>query len=227
MGLPVSALIALEPILSGKKILCLGYPDVIALPEQIEEVLGITPVKFTERGKVHGYNFPLPESYSLFEKLGSELTCIDVVQITGKEKIVDLNYQHDLGKYDLVIDPGTCEHCFNIGQALFNCAHAVKDKGHIFHINPMNVMNHGFYNICPTLMHDFYEQNGWTVKMLDAVPMHPLEFHLTKRFYDGIEYNIYTLAERKGERAMQFPIQDKYYKRVHKTVQLQPNVKAA
>src|SRR6266705_4303210 len=129
MGLPFSELYILAPLANGKKILCLGYPDIIATPEHIEEIFGITPIEFTERGKEHGFDFPLPESYSLFQKLGSELTCVDVVKSFGREKIVDLNYEHDLGKYDLVIDPGTCEHCFNIGQALVNAAEAVAAHG--------------------------------------------------------------------------------------------------
>lgn len=214
MGLPVSALHIIAPLVEGKKILCLGYPDIIATPEHIEEIFGVTPVKFTERGKDHGYEFPLPETYSLFEKVGAELTCIDVVSIFGKEKIVDLNYPHDLGKFDLVIDPGTCEHCFNIAQALMNAAHAVKSEGRIFHINPMNCMNHGFYNICPTLMHDFYEQNGWNIEVIKAVPMRPMEFSATKRFFDSTEYNLYTLAQRLGEMPMSYPTQHKYYKRI-------------
>lgn len=214
MGLPVSALHILAPICAGKKILCLGYPDIIATPEHIEEIFGFTPIAFTERGKEHGFEFPLPESYALFEKLDSELTCVDVIQSMGKEKVADLNYEHDLGKFDLVIDPGTCEHCFNIGQALINAAEAVKSRGFIFHINPMNVMNHGFYNICPTLMHDFYDQNGWTIHNIKAVPMRPLDFSPTKRFFDVIEYNLYTLAERLAEVPMKYPTQYKYYKRI-------------
>jgi len=74
-------------------------------------------------------------------------------------------------------------------QALINAAEAVAAHGHIFHINPMNVMNHGFYNICPTLMHDFYDQNLWTIHLLKAVPMRPLNFSPTSRFFDVIEYN--------------------------------------
>lgn len=214
MGLPVSALHILAPIITGKKVLCLGYPDIIAKPEHIEEIFGVSPVKFTERGTEHGFDFPLPESYDLFEKVGAELSCIDVVQSFGREKIVDLNYPHDLGRFDVVIDPGTCEHCFNIGQALINAAQAVKANGYIFHINPMNVMNHGFYNICPTLMHDFYDQNGWLIGMIKAVPMRPMEFSATKRFFDSMEYNLYTLAQRMGEIPMKYVVQHKYYQRI-------------
>ena len=214
MGLPISALNIVAPLIEGSKVLCLGYPDIIATPEHIEEIFGVTPIKFTERGKEHGIEFPLPEAYSLFEKVGAELTCIDVVQNFGREKIVDLNYPHDLGKYDLVIDPGTCEHCFNVAQAFMNAAHAVRNEGRIFHINPMNCMNHGFYNICPTLMNDFYEQNGWNIDLIKAVPMRPMAFSPTNRFIDSTEYNLYTLAQRLGEVPMSYPVQYKYYKHI-------------
>jgi hypothetical protein len=214
MGLPISALHIIAPLVEGSKVLSLGYPDIIATPEHIEEIFGVTPIQFTERGKSHGYEFPLPESYSLFEKVGAELTCIDVVSSFGKETIVDLNHPHDLGKFDLVIDPGTTEHCFNIAQALMNAAHAVRNEGRIFHINPMNAMNHGFFNICPTLMNDFYEQNGWNIEVIKAVPIRPMEFSATRRFFDSTEYNLYTLAQRLGEVEMKYPVQAKYYKRI-------------
>ena len=214
MGLPISALKILTPHLSNAKILSLGYPDIIATPEILEEMFGVVPVKFTNRGKEHGFDIPLPESYSYFEKLGSELTCVDVVESYGGERIVDLNYPHDLGKYDLVIDPGTCEHCFNIGQAFMNASQSVKDGGRIFHINPMNAMNHGFYNICPTLMNDYYEQNMWKIELLEAMPMRQLNFSAVKRFFDTIEYNLYTLALRVGEMPMKFPVQYKYFNRI-------------
>jgi hypothetical protein len=55
-----------------------------------------------------------------------------------------------------VLDCGTTEHCFNVGQAIINAAHAVKPGGAIFHCFPMCVMNHGFWNASPTAFKDFY-----------------------------------------------------------------------
>jgi hypothetical protein len=73
---------------------------------------------------------------------------------------VDLNYPEDWPeKYDVVIDGGTAEHCFNVGQVFANILSAVRpDGGIVVHVNPLNMMNHGFWNISPTAYADFYRR---------------------------------------------------------------------
>src|SRR3990167_9695948 len=126
MALPFHALKKLEPYMRGAKILSLGYPDLMASKEEIESLFGYKPTKFTEAHKWHKTKEPMPESLELFEAIGAKLTIVDFTQERGMEKVADLNHPHDLGKFDLVIDPGTLEHCFNIGQAFLNAANAVK-----------------------------------------------------------------------------------------------------
>jgi len=64
------------------------------------------------------------------------------------------------GRYDLVYDGGTMEHCFNVGQVMRNILALAKVSGRIVHVNPLNYFNHGFFNFNPTFYHDFYVQSG-------------------------------------------------------------------
>ena len=213
MGLPLHALKALKPYLKGK-VLSLGYPDLIVSSKDIEDLFGYKPTKFTQVHEWHGRKEPLPETLELFEHLGSELTIVDFTSETGTEKIADLNNPHDLGKYDLVIDSGTLEHCFNFGQAFLNAVNAVKVGGVIMHISPLDILNHGFFNICPTLFSDFYMQNGWKLMELKILPCRLPLIHPTNRFDLRTENIIRVLAERMEDSTFKFPIQQKYLEKM-------------
>ena len=219
MALNIKALRILEPHLRKAQVLCLGYPDLLASPEKIKDIFGVEVTRFTNRGKWHtGKEVPLPETQELFDKLGSTIDCIDIAEDFGIERVVDLNHPHDLGKFDLVIDPGTIEHCFNIGQAIINAANAVKLGGRIFHVPPMTMLNHGFYNLCPTLFHDFYTQNGWRIEYMAAFDSGGgMDISATGRFQGRAEASLYVMAQRTNENALKFPIQTKYLKKMEMT----------
>ena len=212
MGLPIYALRKIQPYLKGAKVLCLGYPDIIATGPMIQQAFGFTPMKYTDQNKRHKLEKQLPESFEFFERMGATLECIDNYPTTGFEKIIDLNEPHDLGKYDLVLDPGTMEHCFNIGQAIINAASAVKVGGRILHLSPMMMMNHGFYNICPTFYHDFYGQNHWEINTLEPLNSSPERFSVSDRFSPYKEYLLCCFAMRRTDAALGFPQQTKYLK---------------
>lgn len=211
MALTVRAIKLLFPYLRNAKILSLGYPDLV-IPDCVS-LLGIKPEKFNDTGRWHGVGYCLPESVHVFEKLGSTLDCIDIHASRGVERMVDLNLPVDLGDYDLVIDAGTIEHCFNIAQAIINAAQAVNVGGHIFHSPPLTMINHGFYNICPTFFHDFYTQNGFEIEHMSGYtkdksgPVDP-----TGRFETFSEASLYCVAKRIIKGPLKFPQQTKYLK---------------
>lgn len=210
MGLTVAGLTVISKYPS-KRVLSLGYPDIIATGEVIKNLFHVEPQTYVPNGGWHGVDHELPESVEFFRMIGSELSCIDVHASRGVETVVDLNYPHDLGKFDMVIDPGTVEHCFNIGQAIINAASAVAEGGVIFHTPPMTMINHGFYNLNPTLFFDFYMQNGWEVEMamgvqdgaLFDVPSH-------QRVIIPAESSLYFVARRLNMNPLSFPVQYKY-----------------
>lgn len=208
MALPYHALKLIAPYLKDASVLSLGYPDITVNAIQIEELFGYTPKKFTSGNK--WIKEPIPDSEELFAKMGSELTIVDYVRERNCEMLADLNYPQDLGQFDFVIDPGTLEHCFNIGQAMMNAGNAVKPGGRIFHISPMSMINHGFYNLCPTLFYDFYEQNGWSIESFCIVALADPVCKTTARFTTTLEHLVRTMVRRDGNAPLRMPVQSKY-----------------
>lgn len=213
MALPLHALTKLKPLLKGE-VLSLGYPDLDCTAEDIETIFGYKPTRFTEGNKWHGRKDPLPETEELFERLGVKLTVVDFTKDRGTEIVADLNEPQDFGQFDLVIDPGTLEHCFNIGMALMTAAESVRVGGHILHLSPLNMPNHGFYSISPTLYHDFYTQNGWTAEM--KVIARPSAVSPVDRFFISSEHIVRCLAQRQSNGVLKMPIQTKYLRKAQK-----------
>lgn len=214
----------LERAKPGEAIASMGYPDIVYPPEKLEALLdGRKGLKYREDSDAicrrHGASLhEVPDSESFFELFGLSLDVYDIVQERGDEILCDLNYplpQRVCQQYEHVLDVGTAEHCFNVAQALVNMACLVKVGGHVFHENPFNWGNHGFYNLNPTLFHDFYTDNGFEIvecKLLERSG-EMYEAPRTKRFqFFGKEANIFTIAKRLEVREISMPTQTKYRK---------------
>lgn len=217
MALARHSLEALAPYIKGASVLSLGYPDILCTVEETEEIFGVKPDRLINAGDQHGVDRPLVETMKLLELVGSTLDCVDVVKWRGFERLLDLNEPHDLGQFDLVIDPGTTEHCFNIGQAVMNAARAVKPGGRIYHSLPITMVNHGFYNVCPTMLWDFYTQNGWAIELYEVrnqasntfVAIREKGAHARKVTVSD-ECGIICMAHRLSAAPLRWPIQHKY-----------------
>jgi hypothetical protein len=137
MSLDAVSLPLIKPLLNGATILCLGDPDMPA-----------------------GHNAPTFAAYA-YKRGAVEVDCVDVIAHKGFERIVDLN-DHQMWPmpYSLVINPGTLEHCFNIGQAWANAWNAVAVGGHILNVAPVTMLNHGYWNINPIAFTDWCVMNG-------------------------------------------------------------------
>lgn len=195
------------------KVLCLGVPIVLLSDDMCEHIFGVKPRKKVKAPSWSRYP-ETPDPYDIAEQLGVSLTCVDAIAHDGREVVADLNYPHDLGEFDLVMDAGTTEHCFNVGQAIVTAANAVKVGGRIFHENPASMGNHGFYNFCPTLMVDFYQANGFKLEMLnlregmgEGARVH---YHATGRFPLENNWAMYCVAKRLEKKPLTFPLQAKY-----------------
>lgn len=100
---------------------------------------------------------------AMWQRLGVDVDYFDVQAVFGPEKFLDLNapLPDDLvGQYDFLINPGTYEHCFNVGQAVMNGYRMVKPGGLSFHRGPLTRGKHGFWNYTAKTLKDFYGQNG-------------------------------------------------------------------
>ena len=206
-----------------------GYPDLLVGADHLAMMLGAEkaariPVREDSAQILawHGMGKLLErvfDSASVFRELGYGLDVIDIVKARGDEIIVDLNlplppdFGHD---YDLVLDTGTCEHCFHIGQAALNLASLVRQDGLIIQAMPLNAYNHGFYNVNPTWFFDFYTVNGFTIDYFRAVSdvVHNPRFFDPSphdRFRDAPGNSIMiTIARRERVMDLKVPVQSKY-----------------
>jgi hypothetical protein len=105
------------------------------------------------------------DQQALFRGFGFEsVESIDFYDAEKPTHVLDLNRPVPAelhGRYDLVYDGGTTEHCFNVPEALSNALRLAKEGGRIMHHLPMNNwIDHGFYQLSPTLFFDFYAANG-------------------------------------------------------------------
>lgn len=212
MALNVIACRLIAMHLKGR-VLCLGVPIVLMTDEGCRAIFGVTPKKKVKAPSWAGAS-ETPDPYDLVEQAGGKLTCVDAIAHDGREVVADLNYPHDLGEFDLVIDAGTTEHCFNVGQAITTAANSVKVGGRILNTNPLSMGNHAFYNFCPTLFTDFYSANGFKVELLEVRDRmgegEKMPFHPQGRFPVGNNWAIYCMAKRLEKLPLVYPIQGKY-----------------
>ena len=158
---------------SKRKVVSLGYPDILVNKSDIAGVFGdefVKELQFREDSDAilrwHNMQDKIDEvadSYHFFELLGYHLDVIDIESARGNEIILNLNDPMPsslMEQYHLVLDAGTLEHCFNIAQAQKNISEMVVEGGYIMQGNPLNWFNHGFYNLNPTFYYDFYQQNS-------------------------------------------------------------------
>ena len=228
MALSVNQTLALKAILKpNMRIASLGYPDLIAPVEGMLTTEQIANLQYRADSAAicqrHGLQQrDIPDAVSFFTLLGCELDVYDIVQERGCEILCDLNYPFasKCVPYDIVLDVGTAEHCFNIGQALFNMAGLVKEGGYIIHENPFNCGNHGFYSLNPTLFADFYAANGFELEQcfLTSRNGDKADAPRTQRFkWEGPELNVFALARRVAIQpfgTFTYPTQTKYAKAV-------------
>lgn len=213
----------LPQIKPGAKIASMGYPDMIAPLDLFERLMGVRfgALRYREDSekicKWHGIKpiRRIPDAVSVFDMLDATLDVFDIVEARGGEIICDLNKPlHRAEQYDFVLDVGTIEHCFNIGQAAVNMAGLLREGGVIFHGNPHNSGNHGFYGLNPTWYADFYGQDGFKLlycKLMQKGSEEPFEVPLTGRFSCGApEVNIFACARREAIKPIIFPMQSKY-----------------
>ncbi len=111
----------------------------------------------------HARRVTRSRSEEFFEELGVSVDVFDVKCLFGMELPLDLNVPLPgrlLQAYDFLINPGTYEHCFNIGQAVVNGYYILVPGGISYHTGPVARHEHGFWNYTVNTFRRFYEHNG-------------------------------------------------------------------
>jgi hypothetical protein len=200
----------------------LGYPDLLLWKKEIAHYVGgaakTLPAREDSAKIAQWHGVALDEVYeskAYFKALGYDLDVFDIKPIRGDEIFIDLNeplWPQYRERYSLVLDPGTCEHCFHIGQAAMNVAEMCAQGGHIVQGLPLNAYNHGFYCVSPTWVRDFYEDNGFEIEACFGVSggkRFPVDHRKRIR---GIPENAFmlSLVKRVEVRKLKVPTQWKY-----------------
>jgi hypothetical protein len=156
------------------------------------------------------------------------MECLDIVASRGVEIVVDLNESVGsalTAQYDIILDGGTMEHCFNVPQVLKNILSMTKLGGFIVHVNPLNMFNHGFYSFNPTFYYDYYTQSGnrlaGDIYGFNGAPLSPQVFKLpaSKRFDKAPERAcLLVVAQKLVEGETGWPVQTKYLGMIPKAV---------
>jgi SAM-dependent methyltransferase len=212
------------------KMATLGYPDCLFSVEQAEEafwpgVCDEVPTRADSTAILAWHSLgkelgAIYETKAFMAAIGFDLTVFDVAEVRGGETLCDFNDKIP-GRHhataDVVYDGGSLEHLFNAPQAISNMLALAKPGGYIFHHNPLNVLNHGFYNFNPTFYSDFYRDNGHElVGDIEAVKSSGLEYSVctlpaTDRFNAPAgDHWISVKAKKKHENAVVWPTQTKY-----------------
>lgn len=155
-------LVELSNDMPNRKVLCLGYPDILDLPGSAWP--GPDSAEAESIAKWHGWSGRVLDTDAFFDILELEPTYIDRAKIRGNEIVADLNDAELPKGFGLIIDPGTSEHIWNIGGLFAEIAQAVENGGYVVHTNPLNMGNHGFWSVNPTAYFDFYLSNGFAVE---------------------------------------------------------------
>lgn len=229
--LVLSVLKQLQPHLpANASVCCLGYPDVLLSLQQAQQLLGeetASRLVFRDDSPQilawHNLKDKLDrviDANSLFAALGMRFTAVDLVASRGTEVIVDLNEPvapELLESFDIVLDAGTMEHCFNVGQAVRNIVDMTKTGGFTIHLNPLAMINHGFFNFSPTFYHDFYTQNGHKlVSPIHGVSIRGIDVHsyvmdpVKRQQVNDPNAMIMCVARKVHGRQPVWPMQSKY-----------------
>ena len=209
--------------------LCLSYPDILVPKAKLEEMFSVKLMssvptradadKIWAWHSLAGCTEPIFDTIALFKAIGVESEVIDIVAARGTERIVDLNEPLPIdleARFDIVIDTGTCEHCFNVGQAFMNACTAVAAGGHFIHAAPLNRYNHGFWNFCPTVYPDFLLDNGFKIEIMTGMTcdlrsgFQPFEIKPFSNFDPPSKTVMFVVAERVTAQKLKWPTQRKY-----------------
>ncbi len=230
-----------NPESKTKKIVSVGYPDLLfknvdgnhAISSQYKQFIENRP----EATKWHGLD---PHQYSyfsiqkLFEAESWSFDYLDIKQGTGTDSDgfieVDLNHSipsHLYSTYDILIDSGTAEHCFNIGKVFENYFHLLKPGGFLLQYMPFLSPNHGFWSVNPTAVFDLASCNPIKIfncqllgyrsyaNYFDAQSV-PIEFSSVGRFSLGSDIPniilLFFLYKKTAKSIFRFPVQAKYRK---------------
>lgn len=176
MGLLMQDAVGLISFVKANKIssLCMiGKQDILIEWDDFRREMGLYGINYDDTiYQEIKDTYPI-DSYKFWRMFGiTDIHALDVSPYEGADILFDLNTaelpERWRGQFDLVLDGGTSEHIFSVGQAIKNIAGLVKKGGFIYSIVPCaGWVDHGFYSISPSCLQDFYAANFFEVLRLN------------------------------------------------------------
>ena len=151
------------------EVVCLGWPDFMVGEELMAELYGKKAEQFKVENNSRSWDrIPgeLFDVHAVFQHHNCNLTIVDVVKHRGVEEFLDLNEplkEQFFKRFDLVVDTGTLEHCFNVGTAFKNMCNMTKVGGVIVTAAPYSRPFHGYYNFVKETYSDGFGKNGFEI----------------------------------------------------------------
>lgn len=155
------------------------------------------------------------DSVFFFRSLGfSDVHAMDISDYENADIVFDLNSSalpdNLVNQFDYILDGGTLEHVFSIGQALNHIHKMLKVGGKVYHYLPAsNWINHGFYTVSPSLLNDYYMANGFAVERSDIIlwnddfelnrARHIWPQSLEECFITAVDYRVSNLLDGRFE----------------------------
>ena len=190
--------------------------EVMALLKKTGASLENLPHGFDTKNKIPYWEGTKYEScancQAVLTLLGAKkIVAADVSEYENPEIIMDFNApvgKEYYNKFDTILDVGTLEHVFNIPQAFLNIKLMLKPKGTLILGYPAsNAVNHGFYQISPTLLYDYFCSNGFENFSCFIINGSCLNYEKKAKIYQckagAITENL-TLATKTGVEVMFF-----------------------
>lgn len=132
------------PPMAGKHALTLGRLTDCTTPMTLKE--------FQQKGR----------GFAEHELGCASVESVDVSDFEGATYIADLGLPVTIPKqFDLIWDPGTIEHVFDIAQCLRNVSALLKPGGYFVTQQNLNLIGHGFYSIAPEALYKWAKCSGY------------------------------------------------------------------
>lgn len=143
---------------------------------------------------------------------------------------LNLNYYHDVGKFDLVYNHGTAEHIFNVGNVFHIMHDSTELGGLMIHESPFTGwVEHGFYNFQPTLFWDLATANNYQVVLFAVEHIATKSAMIVRQREDIIDMSqkgtlqnnsmLYVALRKQDNNAFRFPEQAVYFQTTSLKVQ--------
>ena len=164
----------LPSTVENRKVLFLGYPDFLVDEPHLVSIFGQEFVNTIPEEPMSDavrawHNSTLPKIFDpiwILKHFNFDVVIFDIISHRGIETLIDLNEpisEVHIKQFDLIIDTGTLEHCFNVGQAFKNICSTVKKGGVFMTAAPVNNLNHGYWNFGTIVHTDGFQQNGFEI----------------------------------------------------------------